>query len=781
VIARHPFARALIGRSVLGRSLLGGVVGRSVLDRGVPGGILGRGILGGLVAMLVFAALPAAEALALVTETNLQVTSSSGTYLVADEVTGANAISLSGTSNGSPGERLQINCYWGAQSATLARGVEIQSGGAFAFSGPLSPIAEHTCVLRAVPEGESKDQPPGTPTRFNGPLLAVDLRYSESIASGSNVGKLTSHYIFASQLEGGFAYGSLGNCALMLSELYLPITYAEAPLDSCDGFLWWENGQEKAGFSSPTRSELQVDGRNAYLPGNIIYSRSNGATVEIFPGAKNLAGFPAESYKYSVNPENGNLVLEEADESVACSPSDSFPPTAEGCTSFVPTGVRAYLRVEQSANGRQSRLTQYFEATDSKPHEVDLLEDNQFIAPTQAGELYLPWISSGFTTYTTPGQALAGAPSGPASLYLRAAPSEGPIGAITFAAPPEGETVVGATNDPAGVAWLDLHYHRLVPASGYAALSFTYSEGFAIAEAQRLAEAAQAAYLPQLTISGPATGTTTSNEAVVVSGSASDTASIASLTVDGQPVALAAGGSWSTIVKLAPGTNTIAVVATNIFGNSTHAQTTLTYLPPPPPGLVISAAPHPTRRGVAVTLSCNEPPSARCYGTERIIARVRVGSARRSAGGSHTRRERAKPSKRLPHRVRVLIRTLGAKRFALVGGSSRAILAPLNSYGRHLLGRLHRIAVTDLLTRTTSAGKLSATLAARTLELRALDIRSVKRAVIRSLRGRRRLRVVVLCPRFAIESRPGSHPRRRLRVRIRVRETNDRGGFALGH
>ncbi|HLI32144.1 MAG TPA: hypothetical protein VKU89_05330 [Solirubrobacteraceae bacterium] len=733
------------------------------------------------IAPLLMSLLAAPDALAVVTETSLQVTSPSGTYLLADEVTGADTIALAGSSNGSAGERLDINCYWGSSSAALARGVEIQSGGAFAYSGPFTAIAGHSCVLRAVPEGESTDHPPGTPTRFNGPLLALDLRYSETITKGPNVGRLASHYIFAAQTEGGFAYGSLGNCALMLSELYVPITFAEAPLDSCDGFLWWENGQEKAGFAKPTRSELQVDGRNAYLPGNVI---------DLFARSEDLPGFPAESYKLSVNPEDGDLTLEEADEVVACSPASSFPPTTEGCTSLLPTGVRAYLRVEQSGGGRQSRLTQYFESTDGKAHEVDLLEDNQFVAPTQAGELYLPWASSGFSSYGTPGQSLPAPPAGPGSLYLRAAPSEGPLGAITFAAAPEGETVVGATNGPSGVAWLDLHYHLLVPAAGYVALSFTYSNAFSIAEAQRMAQAAQAAYLPQVAIAAPLAGSDTGSETVTVAGSAADALGIASVSVNGQRVALS-GGSWSTTLRLAPGPNTIDAIATNIFGNSSSAQTTITYTPPPPPGLALSAPAHPTRDGIAVTLSCNEPARVSCHGSERISARVLLRGNRAIAAGSQSARRHLSAGGRARKRIRAQTRGLGAVRFTISGGRSRTIVAPLSSYGRRLLRGLHQIVVTDLVTSTDAAGKGAAALTSATLRLRALDMRRVKRAITRALRRRGALRAAVRCPRFAIAAAGASfrcrvlgrakrhHRGRRVPMQVAVRELGEDGAFSL--
>ena len=90
----------------------------------------------------------------------------------------------------------------------------------------------------------------------------------------------------------------------------------------------------------------------------------------------------------------------------------------------------------------------------------------------------------------------------------------------------------------------------------------------------------QALPSPSLTISSPPEGATVSEAQLTVSGTASDAAGIASLTLNGAPVSVSPGGSWTKQVMLAPGSNTIAAVATNAYGNSSQALRLVTYALP---------------------------------------------------------------------------------------------------------------------------------------------------------------------------------------------------------
>jgi len=134
--------------------------------------------------MALLACLAPASAAAAVTETHLQVLSPTGTYLVDDEVTPTETISVSGTSNGVAGERLDIKCFSGKSSAKLEVNVEVQAGGGFSFSGKMGPISDEACVLRAVPHGDATQYTPGSPSPFVGPTLAIGQRENRIIPSG---------------------------------------------------------------------------------------------------------------------------------------------------------------------------------------------------------------------------------------------------------------------------------------------------------------------------------------------------------------------------------------------------------------------------------------------------------------------------------------------------------------------------------------------------------------------------------------------------------------------
>ena len=112
-------------------------------------------------------------------------------------------------------------------------------------------------------------------------------------------------------------------------------------------------------------------------------------------------------------------------------------------------------------------------------------------------------------------------------------------------------------------------YQATIPAGGSYTLRMTFIQAYALAEVQALAGAAISGYAPTLTIASPASGTTVSSPSVTVSGTATDTGALASLTVNGNAVSVGAGGTWSTNVTLSPGTHTITAVATDQAGLST--------------------------------------------------------------------------------------------------------------------------------------------------------------------------------------------------------------------
>jgi hypothetical protein len=634
-----------------------------------------------LVAVPLFAASPATA----MTSSNVHVVSPTGTYFTFDEVTGPETINVSGTSNGAPGEKIDINCYAGNKRSSLAQEITLGAGGSFSFSGSFFTITKQTCVLRAVPHKDTALLPPGSPTPFTGPTLAIGRRQDAAVESGLNKGTLLLYYIYAPQLGGAFDYRSLGDCSILDSYTFDPTTFAPSRLDACNATFWWQNGASGLpGIAEPKRSELQVDGVNAYLPGN---------ADELFKGAENNPGYPSLKYRYEIEPATGNLLLEESDQLVKCAPQPTvYPPTPSSCSSFVPTGVEAYMGITQGQGGRAAAVTQWFYSTDGAPHQLDLLEQNQFEHVNEDGELEFPWTGEGLTSYATAGQQLPAAPSSPGSFFVKGSESaldgseQSPQGAVTFSNPPEGETIVGSTLNE--VSWVNLHYQRTVPATGAIALGFTYSTAFARAEVERLAAAAQAAYVPSVAISAPANGTSTSQSQVTISGTASDQTALSSLVVNGTSVAVEEG-AWSTNVPLKVGSNTITAVVTNVFGHTAQAQTTITYVPAAlAPTKATAGGAKADPRGVRFTLTCQAPAGTTCNGVATLTSTEQRRGKRVIAISARRHRKRPQP---VLKRVPVIV---GEQTFAIPAGQTVSVSVSLNKAGRNLLSRFHKLPVT---------------------------------------------------------------------------------------
>ena len=548
-----------------------------------------RALIVGVTAACASLLVAAGPAFATVSSSHVTVTSSASPYLIDDQVTPNETITGSGTSNGTTGDIVDINCYSGTSGVNLlASDVQVGADGAFTFTGSLAGIANETCVLRAVPHGDSTPFPPGGTSPFTGPTLSIAQVANNIFTTGPNAHDLESYDLDGPQRDGAFDYGSLGFCDIVNSFAYDPVTFASAQLDDCDGGFDSGNGG-MPGALTPTRSELQVDGTDAYLAGN---------AASLFVGAQNNPGYPSLTYSYSIDPATGNLTLNETDQVVQCSPAAAiYPPTSSSCTSFVPAGVQVSLHVAQADAGRMATVTQYFSSTDGARHTVDLLEDNEFFHPNADGALDFPWTGAGMQPYTTPGRVIPGpSVAGPGSFFVegdRLAPDgseSAPQGSVTFSNPPDRVIVVSGTDNAiTNSSWFDLHYSRTVPAAGSVALGFTYSTAFLAAEVASDAVPAAAGFEPSVAIASPATGAGTSQPQAIVAGTAADANGLSSLTVDGQPVAVGPGGAWTATVPLKQGANTITAIATNVFENAAQARTTVTYTPavPPPPAPAI--------------------------------------------------------------------------------------------------------------------------------------------------------------------------------------------------
>ncbi len=108
---------------------------------------------------------------------------------------------------------------------------------------------------------------------------------------------------------------------------------------------------------------------------------------------------------------------------------------------------------------------------------------------------------------------------------------------------------------------------------------------------------------PVIAVAQPADGTILNAASVTTTGTVTD-ATATTLTVNGNPVALGAGGAFSAEVPLAPGANSIAYAATDAAGNSATATITVTRKTsnlPPDPALVANVV----NRAEVTTIGAN--------------------------------------------------------------------------------------------------------------------------------------------------------------------------------
>jgi hypothetical protein len=156
---------------------------------------------------------------------------------------------------------------------------------------------------------------------------------------------------------------------------------------------------------------------------------------------------------------------------------------------------------------------------------------------------------------------------------------------------------------------------------------------------------------PSLAVGAPADGASQRDAQVTVSGTATDPSGVAGVTVNGNPVALGAGGAFSATALLQAGPNAINVVATDGAANATARTLTVVRTSPRPARRVLGFSASMVRGRIVLKINL----SAR--------ARVRFTVLRRTAGP--------------PPRRRVALRRVGTPVLKVVKPGRRIVrLAP---------------------------------------------------------------------------------------------------------
>src|SRR5215469_2999397 len=239
--------------------------------------VLAGALIGGLVVT------PAARAA--ITASQI-TTPSNPSFFIADEDTTSQPFAVAGTTTGaSGGAQVDLRCYFAGTSIKVKGNVPLNSDGSFSVpAADLNKILGLTCQLKAVPAGKT----PADLTPFAGPVVGVGSRETSRITGGPNNGEAYDYSLDAQQQTAAFNYASLGSCGLHNGFLY-DAAYANTTVTfACNAGLLSADSP-----NTPTRSELQVDGVDAYAPTQAFL---------ISPGG---AGLPPLTDTYTVDKATG--------------------------------------------------------------------------------------------------------------------------------------------------------------------------------------------------------------------------------------------------------------------------------------------------------------------------------------------------------------------------------------------------------------------------------------------------------------------------------------------
>ena len=428
-------------------------------------------------------------------------------FFIADENAGTQTFAIAGTTTGgNPATNLvDVNCYSDGSFVTVAKNVSLKPDGSFSLpKANLNNPLDLTCRLRAVPAGTS----PSNLTPFSGPVIGVGERDLSKVSGGQNNGKTYDYYLDAQQQAAAFDYTSLGGCGLEDGYLYDATYTLTTTTFFCNAGL-----PGPAGSSAPTRSDVQVDGANAYPPYQAFFVNANAG------------GFPALTETYTIDQAAGNVVIHESDPLVKCT-DPTYPPNTAGCATFVATGVTDNRAITQDHNGHVSWITDSFTSTDGKAHSIDLLWDNNQQFWGHSGnsaqvEYEFPG-QSAFSTHAA-GNSVA-LPSTPGTIFVRmhGAPDGNTStgqGAIVYDRPATAATFTFVQSFDSEFS---LHQTGTVPAGGSTRFRFAYVQDYQSVNVASMAQEASSAFLEQIAVSrsGSGSGTVTSTPDGIACGKA---------------------------------------------------------------------------------------------------------------------------------------------------------------------------------------------------------------------------------------------------------------------
>lgn len=437
-----------------------------------------------------------------VTTTNISTPAGHVVYQMYNDSAATNTFAIAGKtdSNAVATDHVDLLCYYGGvypyphRFYTLATNVPLASNGTFSVpAANIGPIEDSECQLRAVPAGSG---PYSNRAAYNGPVLLTSENDPFKTIGGPNDGKIHGYYNYAQQPQAGADYEDVTDGGLWDSYLFSKNYTLDTTVFYADAYLWRGND---AGVSN-TRSELRIDGKDAYGPGSAsgLFSRS-GTCPPTCDGSIDNAGYPSITYSFTQNHSTGDSVIHETDTFVRCSGNPAYPPTHATCPSFTSTGVKDDRVIVQNQSGHVVLITDNFSSTDGHQHAIDLQYEN---------DQYMNRSLPASTGYLFPGQSAYAVrtrgdtrtvPNRPGTIYVKnLAVADGDSatgqGAITYSrAPTQIHFICPPTYSD---TCFTMHYSGTVPASGKLTYKFGYSTDYTTAQLQSEALGVQHSFTP---------------------------------------------------------------------------------------------------------------------------------------------------------------------------------------------------------------------------------------------------------------------------------------------
>ncbi len=534
-----------------------------------------------------------------------------------------NQRTVSGTSDGAPGDAVKLICRRGPGSVKVLPATTVGAGGAWTLNYGVDQIAGSRCRMAVVPSAADAGTVDLTP--FTGPVVFAGALDRSRYTAGANTGTLYDFY-WESGRPGVFNdYDSISSCGLCDTKLVAE----DGTLGS--KYLWYDNAAayQQHNAEGAARPYLKVDGVGTYFP---------TAARNILSGGP--AGMPAMTVAATQDPATGDVTITTDEPTTRCG---AFPPAPENCGTYTAGGVAVKRTIVEDEGGRRVRITDEWRSTDGQAHAVDVDMDEYPQSNGNLNGLRFPGDAdygpagaamttrSGFTGITTVGLK---------SNRTAATGLDNPAGTVTMLPAPSQALFSGSTS-----GFIARHLIA-VPATGAATVKRIY----VISDSDTALDAATTRARDLIegpTVALDALPATVTTAALTVTGTATDAVGVASVSVAGGAATLS-GSAFSRALTLTPGVNTITVVAADAAGNTDTKTASVTYTPPvvaPPPPVVVppAATKKPTfaKRGKpavktvrgVTTLSLGQQVACPA-GTVSCVTRIAVKAGKVGAGAT---------------------------------------------------------------------------------------------------------------------------------------------------